>query len=777
MGILSLSCILDVCSFLHPDHSFDAGRTELIVGSYTEPPSPSSPAGHFLKKAMNAKSVLTAVVEIFSEHSPMFGEEMEERDPHTLGPEPLTASCPGGFSVLPAALSVVGQLIAELLALARREQAAVGKAVVDVLASLIVERNAPLLLGREQEKEESDVEDFSGRAVDEASEATRSQASDASKGRGSGMGETETPLTDNDLNGHDGRGDKNKEFWVLSAAAREERHQRQSRKGGGPDLRLQDNKDYQLEPTMAEVSLRLAPSTVCVLLEAFEAAEVFRDLLKPVQRLLAFRLNLFRSYASFLLRSLPPSESPLVPSSRLPAHFALSPSAIQSPCHAAVSAGGDEHLTHAAGSRNQFQSSATATDWSHGYIPCGDLVSLLALSAACVGVPDLTGDALWALLQGHDLAAAALSSLHVSHRYLPMSDRAPSMLSASSELPSAPEIVPSLPRHRSGLHQLSRCNLADADGLACNAPALRTGRDKDGEWISEEPRKESGKDWQAGRETVAVVQDVLSTALSRLASPLREALSHVLSMIADHQSLPSVQELCLSHLPFFFVQWLSLRKRVRHAHDSTVGVRTRFEMLEAHALVEEAKASERGGEIGHSRVRTTPPCLKQTLSETLSDEDEEDSLYVGREWRLRCVWPWNVLASLCSSASPSSRWVPSRRQRLALPWTSGEADGGNGDGLRKQAEQPPYHRGARMLPRTENTRVDGGGQMRGSGEEDEDAAGRWIRMRSDMHAAIHEEASDRMVDNGVFRVGHRRGLSEAAREFMCMHATTLLGGK
>ncbi|KFG54116.1 hypothetical protein TGFOU_248540B [Toxoplasma gondii FOU] len=544
---------------LAPMFGLRFGRTELIVGSYTEPPSPSSPAGHFLKKAMNAKSVLTAVVEIFSEHTPMFGEEMEERDPHTLGPEPLTASCPGGFSVLPAALSVVGQLIAELLALARREQAAVGKAVVDVLASLIVERNAPLLLGREQEKEESDVEDFSGRAVDEASEATRSQASDASKGRGSGMGETETPLTDNDLNVHDGRGDKNKEIWVLSAAAREERHQRQSRKGDGPDLRLQDNKDYQLEPTMAEVSLRLAPSTVCVLLEAFEAAEVFRDLLKP------------------------------------------------SPCHAAVSAGGDEHLTHAAGSRNQFQSSATATDWSHGYIPCGDLVSLLALSAACVGVPDLTGDALWALLQGHDLAAAALSSLHVSHRYLPMSDRAPSMLSASSELPSAPEIVPSLPRHRSGLHQLSRCNLADADGLACNAPALRTGRDKDGEWISEEPRKESGKDWQAGRETVAVVRDILSTALSRLASPLREALSHVLSMIADHQSLPSVQELCLSHLPFFFVQWLSLRKRVRHAHDSTVGVRTRFEMLEAHALVEEAKASERGGEIRHSRIPDLPP--------------------------------------------------------------------------------------------------------------------------------------------------------------------------
>ncbi|KFH12170.1 hypothetical protein TGVAND_464970 [Toxoplasma gondii VAND] len=544
---------------LAPMFGLRFGRTQLIVGSYTEPPSPSSPAGHFLKKAMNAKSVLTAVVEIFSEHTPMFGEEMEERDPHTLGPEPLTASCPGGFSVLPAALSVVGQLIAELLALARREQAAVGKAVVDVLASLIVERNAPLLLGREQEKEESDVEDFSGRAVDEASEATRSQASDASKGRGSGMGETETPLTDNDLTGHDGRGDKNKEIWVLSAAAREERHQRQSRKGDGPDLRLQDNKDYQLEPTMAEVSLRLAPSTVCVLLEAFEAAEVFRDLLKP------------------------------------------------SPCHAAVSAGGDEHLTHAAGSRNQFQSSATATDWSHGYIPCGDLVSLLALSAACVGVPDLTGDALWALLQGHDLAAAALNSLHVSHRYLPMSDRAPSMLSASSELPSAPEIVPSLPRHRSGLHQLSRCNLADADGLACNAPALRTGRDKDGEWISEEPRKESGKDWQAGRETVAVVRDVLSTALSRLASPLREALSHVLSMIADHQSLPSVQELCLSHLPFFFVQWLSLRKRVRHAHDSTVGVRTRFEMLEAHALVEEAKASERGGEIEHSRIPDLPP--------------------------------------------------------------------------------------------------------------------------------------------------------------------------
>ncbi|KEP65659.1 UNVERIFIED_CONTAM: hypothetical protein HHA_461930 [Hammondia hammondi] len=597
------------------------------MGSHAEPPSPLSPAAHFWKKAINAKSVLTAVVEIFSEHSPMFGEEMEERDPHTLGPAFLIATYIGRFFFVPAALSVVGQLIAELLALARREQEAVGKDVVDVLASLIVERNAPLLLGREQENGENDAEGFSGRSVDEAHDATRSQARDASRGTGRGVSETE-PLTDNDLKGHEGRGDKTKEIWVLSAAAREERQQRQSRKGDGHELRLQDDKDYQLEPTMAEVSLRLAPSTVCVLLEAFEAADVFRDLLKPVQRLLASRLNLFSSYASFLLRALPPSEAPLVPSSRPAAHVALSPSAAQSPWHASVSAGGNEHLTHAAGSRNQFQRSATATDWSHGYVPCADLVSLLALSAACVGVPYLTGDALWTLLQGHDLATAALNSLRFSHSYLPMSVRDPSMVSASSELPSAPEVVPSLPPHRTGLHQLYRGQLVDADNVACNVPAQRTSRDKDGEWISEETREESAKHWQAGREAVAV-RDVLSTALARLASPLRAALSHVLSMIATYQSFPSVQELCLSHLPFFFVQWLSLRKRIRHTHDSTMGVRARFERLEAHAVGEQAKQSERGGETGHTRLRPIPAHVKETLSETLSDEDEEDSICVG----------------------------------------------------------------------------------------------------------------------------------------------------
>ncbi|PFH38152.1 hypothetical protein BESB_004930 [Besnoitia besnoiti] len=589
----------------------------------------SSPVAMFLEKVREAKSVLTGVVEILSDRLPVFVEDDQRRDPDGL--------------------SYLGQLVAELLALGRREQAAVGKDVVDVLAALVVDRNAPLLLWRDSEDDELQPTESSGATADQQARMAHAEGGDKAE-----EGAARTYKS---------------KVWMLSTEVQRASEMQAGTQALHDDDQklLRENQESADDSMLAELALRLAPSTVGVLLEAFEASEVSSDLFKPVYRLLVSHVRRWGAYTRrHLLPELgrasdsswracaaadhaPRASPPLLSS-------ALAQSASSCPFLASSGDGGGPPQSlrsipflarHLRLQHQLVAQSHTCKEWRVGYLPTRDLVALLALSAACVAVPSLTADVLWVLLQG--VAPRRDSLLHGSFCGFPSRGSRASL--EARHRSSAPPVSAS-PAGGS-----SQCG-DDLQGheQGDTVPCPTEGERYDGEAAGE--RKEPGRYIVArphhdARELRSSSLQAVEESLLRLSSPLTHAILYALSVIAHRQKRSSSREMCLDYVPYFLIQWVSLAvkqdaERRAAAHD--------MEPYPAASRLAPASGAGTGKRGPRAGVESEPffdaeddgEWLPLTSRGDTGEADECIDIGNGR-WRT-AFWPWSSLASLTSSS-------------------------------------------------------------------------------------------------------------------------------